>query len=232
MTASETDSSDTKSGASMPLSLPEELLLLLLNDSTGKINIRQQLALDVALGGAVLMDLALHSRIDSDLTNLWVTKKDTPTGHLVLDEYLQQIAAEEQQSINTWVHRFYDNSHDIRNKSLELLVKRGILVQKDKKYLWVFEDRRYPVVDGRAEREVKLRIMQILFSNDIPDSRDISIISLCNATGFFEDLLATKELGIVDEKIYQISKMDLVSHAISEVISDFIVMRMQPVAPY
>ncbi len=216
----------------MPLSLPEELLLLLLNDSTGKINIRQQLALDVALGGAVLMDLALHSRIDSDLTNLWVTKKDTPTGHLVLDEYLQQIAAEEQQSINTWVHRFYDNSHDIRNKSLELLVKRGILVQKDKKYLWVFEDRRYPVVDGRAEREVKLRIMQILFSNDIPDSRDISIISLCNATGFFEDLLATKELGIVDEKIYQISKMDLVSHAISEVISDFIVMRMQPVAPY
>ena len=217
----------------MPLSLPEELLLLLLDDESGKIDIRQQLSLDVALGGAVLMDLALHARIDSDLTNLWVTQ-NTPTGHAVLDDYLAQIVAEteQQQSINTWVHRFYDNSHEIRDKSLKLLVDQGILVQKDKKYLWVFEDRRYPVIDGQAEREVKLRIMQILFSNDIPSPRDIAIIALCNATGFFEDLLAAKELSIVDEKIYQISKMDLVSHAISEVISDFIVMRMQPVAPY
>ena len=232
MTASDTEKT-ARGRRSMPLSLPEELLLLLLDDESGKIDIRQQLALDVALGGAVLMDLALHARVDSDLKNLWVTEK-TPTEHAVLDEYLAQIVAEtdQQQSITTWVHRFYDNSHEIRDKSLALLVDQGILVQKDKKYLWVFEDRRYPVVDGRAEREVKLRIMQILFSNDIPSAKDIAIIALCNATGFFEDLLATKELSIVDEKIYQISKMDLVSHAISEVISDFIVMRMQPVAPY
>ena len=98
-----------------------------------------------------------------------------------------------------------------------------MLIEKEKKYLWFFEERRYPVIDGHAEQEVKLRIMQILFSDDVPDPRDVSIISLCNATGFFEDLLGTKEYRSVSNRIIQISRVDLVAHAISEVISDFIV---------
>ena len=99
----------------MTLSLPEELLLLLLDDESGKIEVRQQLALDVALGGSILMDLALHQRIDADMDNLWVTNNH-PTGHPLLDTYLEEITKEkEKQSINTWVHRFYDNNHTIRN---------------------------------------------------------------------------------------------------------------------
>ena len=42
----------------------------------------------------------------------------------------------------------------------------------------VFRTRRYPKVDGKAEREVKLRIMGVLFSDVIPAPRDIVIISL------------------------------------------------------
>ena len=35
-----------------------------------------------------------------------------------------------------------------------------------------------PAIDGEAQREVKLRIMGVLFSDEIPDPRDIVIICL------------------------------------------------------
>ena len=39
--------------------------------------------------------------------------------------------------------------------------------------MWVFHERRYPIIDNKAVQEVKLRIMGVLFSDEIPDVRDI-----------------------------------------------------------
>ena len=46
------------------------------------------------------------------------------------------------------------------------------------------------MIDGEAEREVKLRIMEVLFSDVIPDPRDIMIICLVDACGIFKELLS------------------------------------------
>ena len=51
--------------------------------------------------------------------------------------------------------------------------------------MWVFHERRYPIIDNKAVQEVKLRIMGVLFSDEIPDVRDIVIISLADACGIF-----------------------------------------------
>ena len=63
------------------------------------------------------------------------------------------------------------------------------------RFLWVFRSRRYPIVDGKAEREVKLRIMGVLLSDEIPDPRDIAIIGLCDACGILDHMMAPRELA-------------------------------------
>ena len=61
------------------------------------------------------------------------------------------------------------------------LVERGILERREEKFLWVFRARRYPMVDGKVEREAKRRIADVLFSDEIPDPRDVALICLADA---------------------------------------------------
>ena len=74
--------------------------------------------------------------------------------------------------------------------------------------MWMFRSRRYPMIDGEAEREVKLRIMEVLFSDEIPDPRDIMIICLVDACGIFKELLSRRQLGQVAPRIEQVRKLD------------------------
>ena len=75
-----------------------------------------------------------------------------------------------------------------------------------------------PVVDGKAEREVKLRIMGVLLSDDIPDPRDIAIIGLCDACGILDHMLAPRELAQARERIDQVSRLDLIGQSVANVI--------------
>ena len=86
--------------------------------------------------------------------------------------------------------------------------------------MWVFKSRRYPVVDGQAQREVKLRIMGVLFSDEIPDPRDIVIICLADACGIFKSLLSAQELESVTPRIDQVRRLDLIGQAMTQAIVD------------
>ena len=86
--------------------------------------------------------------------------------------------------------------------------------------MWVFKSRRYPVVDGQAQREVKLRIMGVLFSDEIPDPRHIVIICLADACGIFKSLLSAQELESVTPRIDQVRRLDLIGQAMTQAIVD------------
>ena len=110
----------------------------------------------------------MEDRIDTDLENL-ILLDATPLGDDLLDPTLRDISAGGQQDIRYWVEQTAQRSADIREGALARLVSHGILEQRDDRHLWVFRSRRYPAVDGTAEREVKLRIMGVLFSDEIPE---------------------------------------------------------------
>lgn len=203
----------------------EEILLLLLRDDDGKfINVPQS-SMDRAVAGAVLMELAMENRIDTDLEHL-ILVDATPAGDDLLDPTLAMIAeghgAEGQEKdARHWVEQMAQKAPEIREATLDRLVERGILEREDDRFLWVFRSRRYPMVDGEAEREVKLRIMGVLFSDEIPSPRDVVIISLAHACGIFSELLSKRELEQATARIEQVRKLDLIGQAMSQSIQDF-----------
>ena len=201
------------------LKFPEELMLFLLKNDEGDFAYVQDLPLRCALAGAVLMDLALEHRIDTDLHQLVVTDP-TPLQDDLLDPTLARIVeATETRDTRYWIEQTIEHAHEIRECALARLVERGILRQEaDRSLLGLRRKRRYPIIDDRAAWEAKLRIMGVLFSDEIPDPRDIVIICLTDACGVLRELLSTRELKRATGRITQVRKMDLIGREISNAI--------------
>ena len=177
------------------------------------------------------MELALQDRVDSDLEALWVVDS-TPVGEPYLDNLLQQLSESKgKHDPEVWIQRLSEDSGSIQEAALRRLVERGVLREEEKRFLWVFESRRYPMIDGKEEREVKLRIMGVLFSEDIPDPRDVALISLVDACRLFEEILGPRELERVRDRIAVIRKLDLIGQAMQAKIREIerIVTHMLPV---
>ena len=187
-----------------------EELLLLLRDEDGTFSRAPEWLARYALGGAVLMDLALENRIDTDAHRLFLVDS-TPVEDRLLDPVLAEIAgAAGTHDALYWVEHATRHADEIREVALERLVNNAVLEMRDDRYLWIFGTRRYSVVDAEAERELKQRINAVLLSDVIPDPRDIVIVTLADGCGLVEHLLPADELARAAPRIELVRKMDLI----------------------
>lgn len=212
------------------LRLVEEIILLLLRDD-GRFVRTPNWSMDYAVAGAVLMDLAMENRIDTDLDNL-ILLDSTPLGDDLLDPTLAEIAEGDQRDTRYWVEHTAEQAAVIRENAITRLVDIGILEREDDHFLWVFRSRRYPVIDGKAEREVKLRIMGVLFSEEIPYPRDIMLICLADACDIFRQILTARELTQASDRIDVVRRLDLIGQAMSKAITDIEIMVASSVQRY
>ena len=202
------------------LRFAEEMMLLMLDDEGGKFIDVPTVSLEHALAGSVLMDLALERRVDTDPKQLFVIDP-TPTGDDLLDPTLARIVqAEETHDCGHWIKASAVHADEIRERALARLVERGILRREEDRFMWVLPTRRYPIIDNKTVREVKLRIMEVLFSDEIPDARDIIIISLSDVCGILRSLLSSRELKTTAQRVDQVRKMDLIGREVSETVWD------------
>ena len=102
----------------MALRFAEDITLLMLGDEDGDFVSLPGWSVQCAYAGAVLMDLALEGRIDSDPEKL-VLVDPTPLGDDLLDPTLALIAREEKTyDSRHWVEHIADGAEDIRERSL------------------------------------------------------------------------------------------------------------------
>ena len=206
------------------LTLPEEILLLVLDDETGRFANpvagmhpgagAGPLSRSFALAGAVLMELALRSKIDTDPNQLVIVDAE-PTGDALLDHYLARIAEGETKDAGAWVFDLSQDGAAIEETALDRLVERGILRRVEKRVLWVFKTRRYPMVDGVEEREVRTRMLELLKGDEIPSPHDVVLVSLADACALFVEILGDDEAQRLAPRIRQIGQLDLIGQAVA-----------------
>ena len=202
------------------LSIAEEIMLLLLHDDDGSFVRLPEWSRRYALSGAVLMELAENRKIDTDLNRLFVIR-DESIGSPVADSVLKEIAKEEEEKdIRYWVERIAERADEIRQEALDGLIQRGIIERSDERFLWVFRSRRYPVIDGTAEKETKLRLFEVLFSDAIPSPRDVVLLCLAHASGILNEMLPRKQLNAVQDRIETVRKLDLIGQTVATAIWD------------
>ncbi len=198
----------------------EEILLLLGDEDGAFLPIRQH-AFECALAGAVLMDLAFANRIDTDLAALRVTDP-APTGNPMLDRVLAKIGERSGTTdAPTWIRLLStEDAATIREEALASLVERGSLARREERFLWAFSSVRYPTVDDRAVRGIKARIERALLE-DIPDPRDIALISLADACQILPSLIHDRAVEEdLAPRIERLRRMDLIGREVASTISD------------
>ncbi len=206
----------------MPLTMPEELMLLMLDDATGRLMERAMPAGDFALAGAALSELALAGRIDSDPQRLYVTDP-TPTGDPLLDGVLARLGSLLQpQDTRGWIETLAMDAAEMRDALFARLVAAGVLRQQDSRFLWFFSERRYPQASGREEREVKARLLGVLFNDDIPDTRDVLLIGLARAANLFAVILSEEELQRAQPRIDQVADFEEINRALAAAVRDIL----------
>lgn len=202
------------------LSFAEEIYLLALDDKQGDIKSLPASALDYALSGALLMELAIRDRIDTDPSGLKITSTE-PVGDPLLDYALERMKKDtENQPTSYWLNIFADRSERLQKRVLTRLIDRSYLKTEDRKVLWVFSVRRYPAIDDCEVKEVRTRLRDIVLSGDIPDPRDIVLISLGNACGLLNDMFLPEETAAANVRIAILERMDLIGQETTSAIHD------------
>lgn len=202
------------------LTFAEEILLLALDDQKGTIKPLPAQAMKFALAGALLMELAMLDRIDTDLHTLKVVST-AATGDDLLDETLKLVqSSPSEQNTPYWLNELAWQRQDLQERVLRQLVDKGVLKVEDRKILWVFALRRYPMMDGREVKEVRARLRDVVSSDDIPDPRDAVLVGLVNACQLFDQIFTEDELARLRPRIEKLAKLDLIGREVTRSIND------------
>lgn len=197
----------------------EDLLLLALDDEGEFLPVPQH-TLRYALAGAALMDLAFMDRIDTDPKHLMIVNL-APTANPMLDRALKRLAGigPMPKTTRLAMETLSEDAGAIREWALGNLIERGILERVETRFLWV-RSTAYATADDRAERDAKLRIMDVLLSDAPPHPRDVALICLVDACALMKEILSRRELARVALRIEQLRRMDLIGQAITALLDD------------
>jgi Golgi phosphoprotein 3 len=204
----------------MPLTLPEELLLLMLDDETGQLIDRAAPSGDYALVAAILAELRLQGRIERGVASIMVLDP-TPTGDAAMDDVLARLGAEtEARETRWWIENLAGEADRLRDHYFDRLVERGILKLEEGRFLWFFAERRYPVISDKEEREVKARIMAVIFDDTPPMPHDVLLIGLARAAGLLPLLLAPAELERAQDRIDAVASSEPLNRGLNDAVRD------------
>jgi hypothetical protein len=183
--------------------IAENLLLLLTADDTGKLT-ADSTKTNMAVGGALLAELALTQRVDLAgpdervREGRLIVRDASPTGDSVLDDALATVGDKEGKKPQSVVAGLGKRT---RVQLYERLAEAGLLREDAGRILGVFPTHRWPAEDAGHETAVRTGLVTALRDGVTTDARTRALVSL---------LLALKAVQkAVDSDYSGLSKREL-----------------------
>jgi molybdopterin-dependent oxidoreductase alpha subunit len=203
------------------LSFSEELMLLVVEENTGRMRPIPEKVLGSALGGALLLELAFAGRLDNDLENVFHIKTD-PTGNPILDDVSENLAAEGSTiPLDRALALASTQAPATLRFVMQNLVTAGVF-RKISGQGCPTEEQRYEVIDLDPVRVLHERIRKIVLSADaVPDPRDVAILGLVEACQLSPQLFSQEELCASGERLRRMAGLELINQAMFAALRDF-----------
>lgn len=183
--------------------IAEDLLLLLTDDRTGSLVVASN-QVDVALGGALLIELALAHRVDIAGEDgavrrgrLFVTGEG-PTSDVLLDEALAVLVEKQGKKPRDVVPRL---GKGLRARLRGRLAEQGLLHEESGKILGVFPTHRWPSSDAAHEDSVRALLMQALRSGGTDDVRIAALASLLHSLKAVAKVVDPAVVGVTKKEL-------------------------------
>lgn len=201
------------------LNLAEELLLLALQDEKGTVLASAADSLPYGLAGALLMELALRSRIQFDQKNLAAVDLTT-IGDDLLDEALEIIGqSKRNRNPQYWVTSLSTRIKNLQGRLQDRLVQKGILKHEEHRVLGIFRTQRYPAEDTAVEQSIKDRLRSTVFAGAPLEPHFAALISLVSACGLIDEIFSREERKRARQRIKEITQRELIGKAVSETVA-------------
>jgi hypothetical protein len=208
--------------------LAEDLLLLVTDDASGRLS-APGTQVDIVLGGANLLELALLSKVglsgdrDAGKPGRIVVCDPSPAGDEVLDAALAVIAARQGSKPSAVIRRLHKN---LRRTLYGRLAARGVVRAERRTLLGVVAVRRWPAQDASHKAELRLLITGALAQQATPDARTAAVIALVHALRCEHKIVDPRRYGLTRRQLGaragEIAKGDWAPEAAREVISGVI----------
>jgi Golgi phosphoprotein 3 len=204
------------------LTLPEEILLLMLRDEQGTMRSYAQGV--CALGAAILRELVDAGRLllVPDKKKLFVElRTDATTRDPLLDECLDLVAkASRRAQVGTWISRFAGRKQ-LGHRLARRLVQRGILRAEERTILLFFRQRVYPELDPRPEGAVRERLRKAIFCPGAPvDPRTLRLLSLADSVDLLPAVFPRKELRAQRKRIRTLVAEEPLGAAVRKILAE------------
>jgi hypothetical protein len=202
--------------------IAEELLLLALDDATGRRLVGTD-KLDPTLGGALVAELALMERIGvtgresgrSRRGRLSLTDS-RPTDDAELDRALQAAVEAEGRQVKDLLSGSSSRriTKGLRDRLAERLTLAGSLQRVDQKVLGLFPRTTWPAGDRRAEDEVRRRLQMALVDGTTPAERTVVLVSMLRVVDLVTKVLPDANRRLVQRRAKDLSEGDWVAGAV------------------
>jgi len=202
------------------LTLLEEVVLLAVDESSGELNSARECWTEYALAAAVLFDLALAGKIDTDTEEI-ILADSQPAGNAILDRLLAALA--EQPGLTTvqqWIEELVRRHDDLEGEALASLTACGILRHEKTRRLWVIDVERFPLVNVTAQQFVKQRLRRAVLTDEIPETRDIMLVSLAAACGLLACIVGEANVEQRRDRIQTLCHLETISRQVSAAIGN------------
>jgi hypothetical protein len=163
-----------------PYLVAEDLLLLLLDEESGKV--RASDSAEAALGGAVLAELAILGAVTvEERTSRWKAPKVAVTGPVPQDRVLAdavELVAGKERSAQDLVPRL---GKGLVQTLGDRMADRGILERRQSRLLGMLPRTRWPAADSSHEAEVRQSLASVLVQGTTPDARTGALVAVLSA---------------------------------------------------
>jgi hypothetical protein len=200
--------------------LAEDLLLLLTDDVTGKLMVPGS-QVDVALGGAQLLELSLAERVGIDDRKRLTVRDAGPTGDELLDRALEVVQRREGKKPRSVVAEL---GKKLRGELYARLVAAGLLREEHGKVLGLFPTTEWPAASADHEEAVRRALISALVQGTTPAPRDGSLIALLHALRATHKVVDPRNHGVrrrdLDRRAKEVAEGSWGSEAVRQVLDE------------
>jgi len=200
------------------LTMLEEVVLLAVDEKTGQLRSTREFGTAYALVGAVFFDLALAKKIATNTETIHIVDTGS-TGNATLDRVLANMAKRpDLTTVRAWIEELFLQRDDLEGEALASLIKQGILRHEVSKLLWIIDVERFPMVNNQHQQLAKLRLARAIVTDEIPDTRDIMLVSIADQCGLLPYVLSASELSNRRDRIQMLSNLETISRKVTDAI--------------
>jgi len=208
-----------QAGYGRPMLIAEDLLLLAIDDATGKTTV-SSIQLEPALAGAVLMELVVAGRVNIEgerRTARVIVIDGNESDDSVLEAALQSLREKDPMKPGNAIHLLTKGLRDRLNGQL---AERGLLRRESGKVLGVFPTTRWPAQDSGYEAEVRGHVESVLLRGVDPDARAALIITVLTAADMLTTVVAKGDLKAAKARGKQIGDGNWAGDSVRKVIQE------------